>query len=101
MTSVDDLMREIHGSPRLASDLGWWFIPNGWVYQNKAVIATLEEELIASFDFTNQTILPYKAKATALRWDEAFRHATPYNFIAAFCVPNFSRAAESMARNQT
>jgi hypothetical protein len=33
--------------------------------------------------------------------DDAFQHNTPWNFIAVMCVPNFTKANQVMARNQT
>jgi hypothetical protein len=96
---------EIAGAsdPRKSTgDLGWWsFLPNGWIYQNKAVITTLEEQMIASVDVTNQTISPYKAMTANMSKDQALRRVTPYNFVAAIGVPNFLKAVETTGRNQT
>ena len=39
--------------------------------------------------------------AASRRIEDAFRNRTPYNFIAAVCIPNFAKATEQMARNQT
>jgi hypothetical protein len=41
------------------------------------------------------------AITTSDQLNQIFRHVTPWNFIAAMCTPNFSKAAETMARNQT
>ena len=76
-------------------------MPSGWLYQNKAVIATLEGDIIACFDFTNNTVSPYKAMTASHATEAALKRATPWNFIAVMCVPNFIKATESMARNQT
>ncbi len=102
VSSVDELMRVARNNTNfIPADLGWWFVPGGWIYQNKAVIATLEGNVIASFDFTNQTVSPYKTLAAGRAAEENFRHVTPWNYIAAITVPNFSKATETMARNQT
>jgi hypothetical protein len=99
-TSPVDKLVNISGH-KSASDLGWWFMPGGWVYQNKAVIATLEEQMIESVDFTNQTVSPYRARAAGMNVEQVERHVTPWNFIAVISVPNFIKANEIMARNQT
>ena len=99
--SPDQLMRVINGSTRQVSDLGWWLMPGGWIQQNKTVIATLEGKIIESIDVTNNTISPFKAQIAGQSTEQAFRRATPWNFLAAMCVPNFTKATETMARNQT
>jgi hypothetical protein len=100
--SLDELFRESRNSTNfVASDLGWWFVPSGWVYQNKALIATLETQLIDCIDTTNNTVSPSKLKRYSAVVDDAFQHNTPWNFIAVMCVPNFTKANQVMARNQT
>jgi hypothetical protein len=98
--SVADLMG---GSARAGtgSNLGWWFVPKGWLDQNKVLVAELEEQMIECIDLTNHVISPSKSRATQLTSEDAFRYARPWNFIAAMCTPNFSRAGETVARNQT
>ena len=98
--SVKEMMHA-SGAPKPASDLGWWFIPHGWIDQNKTIIATAEGQMIESVDLTNQTISPFKAKATVAYWDKTFQRTTPWNFIASLCIPNFSKAADTTGRNQT
>ncbi len=97
----EQLMRVINGSTRQVSDLGWWLMPGGWIQQNKAIIATSEGRILDSMDVTSNTVSPYKAQAAEHATEQTFRHVTPWNFIAAMCTPNFTKAAQSMARNQT
>lgn len=101
VSSLDTLMNRSGVPSQSVSDLGWWFVPSGWIDQNKALIANLESEMMDSINLTNQTVSPYKSKATALHLANAFRRLTPFNFIAAVCIPNFSKAVETTARNQT
>jgi hypothetical protein len=101
ISSANEFMRATAGSSKQVSDLGWWFVPGGWIYQNKAVIATLEGNMLASIDLTNETVSPYKVAAAGYAAEEKLRQRTPWNFIAAISVPNFSKATENMARNQT
>ena len=86
---------------RSFTDLRWCFLPQGWLDQNKILVAELEEQMIESVNLTNQTISPAQAKATNVRANDAFRRTTTQNFIAGQCVPNFTKAAAVVARNQT
>ena len=97
----EQLMREIHGSTRQVSDLGWWLMPRGWVLQNKAVIASLEGKIVDYMNVTNHSVSPAKAVAANRAIERALEHVTPWNFIAAICLPNYTKASETMARNQT
>jgi tetratricopeptide (TPR) repeat protein len=99
--STDALQRTITGSSKSIQELGWWFMPSGWFYQNMAVFATLEQMPLDVYDVTNRTVSPGKAQVASQRTEEALRQVTPWNFIAAICIPNFSKALETTARNQT
>lgn len=99
-TSVDEFIR-VMGAPKSMSDLGWLLMPRGWIYQNEAVIASVEDGTIACINLTNQTISPFKAKAANQYVERALNHVTPWNFIAAISVPSFTKAEQTMARNQT
>jgi hypothetical protein len=83
------------------TDLRWCFLPQGWLDQNKILVADLEEQMIESVNPTNRTVSPAKAKATNVRVDDTFRRTTTRNFIAGRCVPNFAKAASTVARGQT
>ena len=96
-----ELMRINNGSARQASDLGWWLMPSGWIQQNKTVIATLEGKIIEAMDLTNNTVSPFTAVAAGRVTEAATQHVTPWNFIAAIAIPNYTKATASMARNQT
>ena len=97
----DELMRAVYGTHRQVSDLGWWLMPSGWIYQNKVVVVTLETKLLEAIDTAGNTVSPFKAEVASTSINREFEHATPFNFIAAICVPNFTKASMTMARNQT
>jgi hypothetical protein len=100
--SLDEVFREERINTNFVpSDIGWWFVPSGWVYENKALIVDLEGELLDCMDVTNLTLSPTKAKASYVHSQNALRPMGPDNFIAVQCLPNFSKAVETMARNQT
>ena len=97
----EQLMQVINGSTRQVSDLGWWLMPSGWIQQNKAIIATSEGRMLASMNLASNTVSPRVALAAAHAIEENFLRVTPWNFIAAMCMPNFNKAEQAMARNQT
>lgn len=99
-SSIDDLLRSPK-TPRQLTQLGWQFLPQGWLDENKVLVAEIEEQMIEAIDATNQIVSATKALATNVRANNAFQHTRPWNFIAAICVPNFTKAAETVARQQT
>ena len=79
------------------------FAPRGWVYQNVVTIATLEQGAnIEIFDPQTQSINPSQA-TRAIRESEKLtaRWMNPFSVLARFAVPNFVRAMQVTARNQT
>src|SRR5439155_12175219 len=77
------------------------FAPRGWVYQNMATVAWLEEEMLAGFDPVRQIVVPHQIDRSGGIIGSTFRHRSPGNFLAAIAVPNFTRAWQSFAQNQT
>jgi len=67
----------------------------------EAVIATLEGSILEAIDFTNNTISPYKVRLSSQQMEDKLSHRTPWNFIASVTIPNFTKATQTMARNQT
>jgi hypothetical protein len=98
---VEELMQQTRGLLFSGSDLRWWLMPGGWIDQNKAVVATLEQRTLECFDQTNNVVSPFKVQAAHFNQEETLRHVTPWNYIAAASVPYFSKAVETAARNQT
>ena len=74
--------------------------PSGWLYQNMALAAELEQHCIDVFDSSSRTILPGKERELSKSREHAFAHTSPYNFLAAIAVSDFSRAWHSLAQNQ-
>jgi hypothetical protein len=77
------------------------FAPHGWVYQNVAHGGRLELEMLPNFDLTNHLVFPDKLDRQLRDTQKAFRHLSPYNYFASQLVPNFSRAIQTAAKNQT
>jgi hypothetical protein len=77
------------------------FAPRGWMYQNMCVGAPLEQMIIEAFDVPNNQVLPGKFETINNVVGAASKHRSPYNFLAATALPNFAKAAQTTARNQT
>ncbi|MGH7993112.1 MAG: hypothetical protein ACREDQ_06325 [Limisphaerales bacterium] len=80
--------------PQIKSTL----IPRGWIYQNMATSARLVCQQTEGCDPVNNLIQPRKfgdltREFNAIAW--------PYKFIVADSIPNFTRAWQTTAHNQT
>ncbi len=77
-----------------------WFIPRGWIYQNMAVIGSFR--WMDGFDAENETISPTKIEDNLKDFNKMTPHSPrPYNFMAYIAVPNFTKAWQTTAYNQT
>ncbi len=76
-------------------------LPRGWFYQNMAVGAKVEQELLGSVDSTNRLVRPEQAESYYRGLEARLKHRSPYNFLVAISIPNFLRAMQTAARNQT
>jgi len=75
--------------------------PHGWVYQNMAVTARLKQRSMEAFDPHSRTISPGNMKSFENEYERVFSRRSAYNFMAALATPNFSRAWQAAAKNQT
>jgi hypothetical protein len=80
------------------SKMIWALIPRGWVYQNMATSARLVHQQTEGCDPVNGLIQPQKFGDLSRELDAI---AMPYKFIAAAAIPNFSKAWQTTAYNQT
>ena len=79
--------------------LDW--MPRGWFYQNMAMGARIEQELLTSIDPSNQLVWPHQADKYYHQLEARLKHDSPYTFLVAIATPNFRRAVQTVARNQT
>jgi len=75
------------------------FAPRGWLYQNLAVSATVTS--LGAYDAEHRLIKPGVAEAAARDIERVVAHRSPYTILAAIALPNFTRATQATARNQT
>jgi hypothetical protein len=77
------------------------FTPRGWIYQNMCALALRDQLISELFDVPNSQVLPCKADEIMNQLQTALGHFTPYTFLGARAVPNFVKAVQTLARNQT
>jgi hypothetical protein len=76
-------------------------VPRGWIYHNMAnIVGPLQRE-IDSFDLKNHIVQPDKMERASREVQTISSHPGPYSFMAAIMLPNFVRAVQTAARNQT
>jgi hypothetical protein len=92
-------------STKWSIKIGCWLWPRGWTYQNMVNVAVLEQKPLEGFDLTNNTVAPRKFEETTREVDKFFRHMSPFNspykLLAAIAIPNFTKAEQTTAHNQT
>jgi hypothetical protein len=78
-------------------------VPRGWVYQNITAAANLSQKLIDNFDPLNQQIFPHKLDQTMNEVGAILdkKRYTPFYRLAAVATPNFVKAFQALAYNQT
>jgi len=91
--------RTIHAT--WTTRIAWFFWPSGWTYQNLVNVAVLEQKPLEGFDLSHDTIAPHKFDEVSRDLDKFFNHYTPYRILAAIAIPNFSKAEQVAAHNQT
>jgi hypothetical protein len=81
--------------------LAWKSMPRGWVYQNMVTTALMKQKLIESIDLTRKCLLPARVEAYVSELQAGFGSYSPYQVLANIAVPNYLRASQTVARNQT
>ncbi len=76
-------------------------MPRGWMYQNMCAIAFRDQLTAELFDLPDNRVLPRKADDINSQIETTFSRFPPYTFLAAIATPNFVRASQTLARNQT
>jgi hypothetical protein len=80
----------------------WWFWPRGWTYQNMVNIAVFGLKPLTGFDLENDTVAPRKFEIASRELDRFVSHGvSPYKILAAIAIPNFVKAPQTAAHNQT
>ncbi|MGA2855121.1 MAG: hypothetical protein ABSE90_13470 [Verrucomicrobiota bacterium] len=94
-------MFDMTGHVKWTDRVRWWFWPRGWTYQNMVNVAMLGQKPLDGFDLSHKTIAPRRFAEASREVDKFFRHKSPYKLLAAIAIPNFTRAEQTTAHNQT
>lgn len=80
----------------------WWdFTPRGWVYQNVASLLKASVEIRASLFDDRMNVTPRKIDLVHKRMEDEWAHPHLFNCLAAIAIPNYDRAMQTFAFNQT
>jgi hypothetical protein len=76
-------------------------VPRGWVFQNMATHAKLSCSIYDSLFDANQLVTPRLADQTSKRVFAELEHKSMFNLLSRIGLPNYSKALQTFARNQT
>ena len=77
------------------------YAPRGWLYQYMVFHAGLNEKTSAGLDAAKQMVSPRKIDEAGRVLQYNINHVSPYNFLAYWWTPNWVKALQKFARNQT
>lgn len=77
------------------------WMPRGWFYQNMAVGAEMEQQVVTSLDPTNQLVQPQPVTEVINELASEREARSPYRFLVAVALPNYAKALQTAAGNQT
>jgi len=99
MTKRSDLIKlfAFEGWSKVA--LRW--MPRGWFYQNMAAGAQMEQQALDNLDPTNQLVQPRPMTDLVRELVSERERRSPYRFLVAVALPNFAKALQTTAGNQT
>ncbi len=76
-------------------------MPRGWVYQNILYSAEFMQNQIDRFDPTNEVVFPRKWDQSDGEMNAVFDHFSFFHLWATMSTPNFKKAIQALAYNQT
>jgi hypothetical protein len=66
-----------------------------------ASMALRNQEVMDTLDLTNNRVMAARIDAFALREGNRQKRSSPYTWMAAVAIPNFAKAMQTVARNET
>jgi hypothetical protein len=76
-------------------------VPHGWLYQNLVHYRKLSDEIHASLIDKNGLVTPKKADREARMLEAKLDHPGLFDLISTIAIPNYSKALQTFAFNQT
>jgi len=93
---------DMAGHTKWTTKVVWWFWPRGWTYQNMVNVAVLEQKPLGGFDLAHDTVAPRKFEEASHEVETFVSHGRwPFKILAAIAIPNFTKAEQTTAHNQT
>jgi hypothetical protein len=80
---------------------GLWLMPQGWLDQNIKNAAEMDQGMLDSLDRSSAQVDPQKIDAAMHNLQVAVDHRSVFNLLATIAIPNFSKALQTYAMNQT
>lgn len=99
ITTRGELVKLFAGGSTSKLALSW--MPRGWFYQNLAMGAETRHEMLGSVEVTNRLVRPQRVSETVRKMSLPSARRSPYTFFVAVAQPNYAKAVQTLARNQT
>ena len=78
-----------------------WLWPRGWTYQNMVNVVQVDQNWLAGFDLAHETISPHTMDSALQNVSNFLDRKSPFRILATIAVPNFVKAEQVTAYNQT
>jgi hypothetical protein len=75
--------------------------PNGWLDQNLIANIKIRENILNALDASNTVIFPKKIDDETRRLENSLKSRSPFKILASIAIPNYSKALQTTAHNQT
>ena len=79
----------------------WDLLPRGWIYQNMASYLKLSEAIRTSLLDADGFVTPKKCDRVMREVETKLDHPNVFNLFSAIAIPNYSKAMQTFAFNQT
>jgi hypothetical protein len=79
----------------------WDLIPRGWIYQNMASYLRSSDKIRVSLFDEHYFVTPKKTDRAMREVEKAMEHPGLFNLFSAIAIPNYSKATQTFAFNQT
>jgi hypothetical protein len=91
---------ELEVTARLKKPHAFRLYPRGWLYQNYVSSLAMYEEQMSCLDVTNRVVFPKRVEQHREKMAN-YRVFWPYELFAYIAMPNYTKAIESLAFQQT
>jgi hypothetical protein len=75
--------------------------PKGWLDQNLITVVEANEKILDAMDASNAAIFPKKINTAMRETENVINNHSVYGVLASTSIPNYSKAFQTLAYNQT